>query len=132
MALYLWIAVGSALGGIARFALSGFVEHQLGPGFPWGTLLVNISGSFAIGFIATLTEPAEKGLPEPALRHFTIPGILGGFTTYSAFSWQTLALARQGEWLKAGGYAIGTFVVCFIAVWLGFLCATWIKSFRAT
>lgn len=131
MSLYLWIAAGSALGGMARFALAGFIGNHLGPSFPWGTLFVNIAGSFAIGFIATLTQPTEPVLPEPATRFFVITGILGGFTTYSAFSWQTLALAREGDWLKAGSYATGTFVFCFIAVWLGYVCAAWLNSLRA-
>lgn len=130
MSLYFWIFLGSGLGGIARFALSGLAAHRFGETFPWGTLIVNVSGSFIIGFIATLTEPEGRFLVGASTRHFLIAGILGGFTTYSSFSLQTLALARGGEWLRAGANATGTFVICFLAVWLGFLCAAWLNAFK--
>lgn len=132
MALYLWIALGSALGGIARFALSGFVAHHVGETFPWGTLIVNISGSFVIGFFATLTASEGRILVGATSRQFVMTGILGGFTTYSSFSLQTLSLAREGEWLRAGANATGTFVLCFLAVWLGYLCAAWLNSLKGS
>jgi CrcB protein len=132
MSLYLWIALGSGLGGVARFALSGLVAHHFGETFPWGTLIINISGSFAIGFFATLTDPDGRLLVGGTTRQFVMTGIFGGFTTYSSFSLQTLSLARDGEWTRAGANAIGTFVLCFIAVWLGHLCAAWFNSLKGT
>ena len=130
MSLYLWIALGSALGGLARYALSGFVAHHIGETFPWGTLIVNVSGSFIIGFFSTLTEPDGRFLVGGTIRQFVMTGLLGGFTTYSSFSLQTLSLVREGEWLRAGANTTATFVVCFLAVWLGHLCAAWLNSLK--
>ncbi len=130
MPLYFWIFLGSGLGGLARFALSGLVAHRFGETFPWGTFAINVSGSFLIGFIATFTDPQARLLVSPTTRQFLMTGILGGFTTYSSFSLQTFALARDGEWLRAGGNAFGTFILCFIAVWLGHVCAVWLNSLK--
>jgi len=130
MHLYLWIFLGSGLGGLARFALSGVVAHTFGGTFPWGTFLINVSGSFVIGFFNTLTNPDGRYLVGPTARQFVMTGILGGFTTYSSFSLQTLNLAREGEWFSAGANATGTFVIFFIAVWLGHLCAAWINTMK--
>ncbi|MDF9832050.1 CrcB protein [Ereboglobus sp. PH5-5] len=130
MALYFWIALGSAIGGLARFALSGFVAHHVGETFPWGTFIVNVSGSFLIGFFATITAPDGRFLVGSTARQFVMTGIFGGFTTYSSFSLQTLALAREGEWFHAGANATLTFVVCFLAVWLGYVCATAFNSLK--
>ncbi|AWI09563.1 fluoride efflux transporter CrcB [Ereboglobus luteus] len=130
MALYFWIALGSAIGGLARFALSGFVAHHVGETFPWGTFIVNVSGSFLIGFFATITAPDGRFLVGITARQFVMTGIFGGFTTYSSFSIQTLALAREGEWFHAGANATLTFVICFLAVWLGYVCATFINNLK--
>ncbi len=130
MALYFWIAFGSALGGVARFALSGLIAHRFGETFPWGTLVINISGSFVIGFFATLTEPDGRFLVGGTARQFVMTGILGGYTTYSSFSLQTLALARDGDWFRAGANSVGTFGFCFLAVWLGHVCATWLNALK--
>ncbi len=128
MSLYLWIALGSSLGGMARFALSGFVAHHFGETFPWGTLIVNVTGSFVIGLFATLTEPDGRLFVGATSRQFVMTGVLGGFTTFSSFSLQTLALAREGEWLRAGGNAVGSCVLCLIAVWLGHIAALALNS----
>jgi CrcB protein len=131
MSQYLWIALGSALGGMARYALSGSVAHRFGETFPWGTLLINVSGSFVIGFFATLTAPPDaRYLVGGQVRQFVMTGIIGGYTTYSSFSLQTLSLARDGEWFRSGAYAIGTFTLCFLAVWLGHVCAAWLNSLK--
>src|SRR5437762_11336158 len=84
-----------------------------------GTLLVNISGSLIIGFFAALTGPDGRIWSSPSFRQFFMIGVLGGYTTFSSFSLQTLALARDGEWLFAALNAIGSFVLCLFAVWLG-------------
>ena len=132
MSLYFWIFFGSGLGGLARFALSGLVAHRFGETFPWGTFIINVSGSFIIGFIATLTEPEGRVIVGGTVRQFLMTGILGGFTTYSSFSLQTLALARDGEWSRAAGNAFGTFVICFLAVWLGHVCAAWLNTMKSS
>ena len=132
MTQYIWIALGSGLGGVARFALSGLIAHRYGETFPWGTLFVNLTGSFIIGFFATLTDPDGRLFVSGTVRQFVMTGILGGYTTYSSFSLQTLALARDGEWFRAGANATGTFVLCFLAVWLGHLCAASINNLKGS
>lgn len=132
ISLYLWIGLGSALGGMARFGAGVIVAAQFGTAFPWGTLLVNVAGSFIIGFFATLTGDGGRLLVAPSARHFVTTGILGGFTTYSSFSLQTLALARDGEWARAGANAGGTFLLCFLAVWLGHVCAVAINGAKGS
>ncbi|MBI3506069.1 MAG: fluoride efflux transporter CrcB [Proteobacteria bacterium] len=115
MGIYLWIAVGSALGGMGRHAVSEAILAQVDPqGIPWWTILVNITGSFAIGFVAAMTPP------NPDLRLFLMTGVLGGYTTFSAFSLQTLDLAQRGEWAAAGLNVMLSVVLCLAAVYLGF------------
>lgn len=119
MESYLWIALGSALGGAARYGLSGLVATRVGESFPWGTLTVNVAGSFLIGLIAALGRPEGRLFLGPGLRQFLMLGVLGGFTTFSSFSVQTLALARDGDWLHAGGNVLASVAACLVAVWLG-------------
>ncbi|OAM90031.1 fluoride efflux transporter CrcB [Termitidicoccus mucosus] len=132
MSLYFWIFFGSGLGGVARFALSGLIAHRFGETFPWGTFVINISGSFLIGFIAQFTAPEGRLLVSGTVRQFLMTGIIGGYTTYSSFSLQTLALARDGEWFRTGANALGTFTLCFLAVWLGHLCAAWLDTMKGS
>jgi fluoride exporter len=121
MLAYLWVAIGGALGSVSRFWLSGVVAGRFGETFPWGTLAINVTGSFVIGFLAALTEPEGRVMVSPAFRQFFMIGICGGYTTFSAFSLQTLNLVRDREWLYAGGNVILSVVFCLIAVWLGYL-----------
>src|SRR5512136_262523 len=124
MAAYLWVALGGALGSVARYWFSGVVARQFGETFPWGTILVNVSGSFVIGFFATLTVPDGRWLVRPWFRQqFFMLGICGGYTTFSSFSLQTLNLAEEGEWLHAGANVVLSVVSCLVAVWLGHLLA---------
>ncbi len=120
---YLWVALGGALGSVARFWFSGVVARRFGETFPWGTLLVNVSGCFVIGFFATATAPDGRWLAPASLRTFFMVGICGGYTTFSSFSLQTLTLADDGEWLLAGANVAGSVVLCLVAVWLGHLLA---------
>jgi fluoride exporter len=117
--LYLWVMVGSALGGGARYWCSGFAARHFGETFPWGTLIVNIAGSFVIGFFATLTGPDGRLVASTEARLFVMVGICGGYTTFSAFSLQTLDLMREGEMLRASGNIVLSLVLCLVAVWLG-------------
>jgi CrcB protein len=121
--IVLAVALGSALGGVARYGLSGLVARSFGETFPWGTLLVNVIGSFLIGFVATLTGPDGRLLVSPVTRQFWMPGIFGGFTTFSSFSLQTLTLAQDGEWARAGANVGLSVALCLIAVWLGAMLA---------
>lgn len=124
MAAYLWIALGSALGGVARHWLTGVVTRGFDGALPWGTILVNLTGSFAIGLFAGLTDPDGRWLAAaPGVRQFVMVGLLGGYTTFSAFSLQTLALARNGAWLEATLNVFISVASCVVAVWLGHLAA---------
>jgi len=130
MILYVLIGLGGAIGSVARFWLSGLVAAQAGESFPWGTLVINVTGSFVIGFFATLTGPEGRFPAGADSRIFVMTGLCGGFTTFSAFSLQTLTLAREGEWLRAGGNVAGSVVTCLIAVWLGHLLASLLSPAR--
>lgn len=120
---YLWIFLGGGLGSIARFAASGLAARHVGETFPWGTLLVNVSGSFIIGWFATATAPEGRWLVAPSFREFFMLGICGGYTTFSSFSLQTLTLVEDGQWFKAGANAALSLFLCLAAVWLGHLLA---------
>jgi CrcB protein len=128
--LYLWIAAGSALGGVARYFCTGVASRLLGETFPWGTLFVNVTGSFIIGFFATLTGPDGRIFAGTTTRQFVMTGILGGFTTFSSFSLQSLNLANDGEWLQAGGNVVGSVMLCLVAVWLGHMLALSLNAMK--
>ena len=130
MALYLWIAVGSALGGVSRFWLSGIIARAFGETFPWGTLLVNISGSFAIGIVAALTAPDARLFMGSTARLAIMAGFLGGYTTFSSFSLQTLALVQDGEWLLASANIALSVIACLVAVWAGYALAASINALK--
>jgi CrcB protein len=121
--LYFWIGLGGAIGTVGRYWLSTATTGWMGDLFPWGTLFINISGSFVIGFFATLTGTQGVVQVSQEARLFFTIGICGGYTTFSSFSLQTLNLARDGQWLAAGGNIIASNVGCLVAVWLGHVCA---------
>lgn len=116
---YLWIALGSALGGVLRFWVSAVVGARLGQAH-LGTVCVNVSGSFVIGFIAALG-------PQPFTRQLFMIGLLGGYTTFSSFSLQTLELAHEGRWAIAGSNVALSVVLSLAAVWLGHACGTLLR-----
>jgi CrcB protein len=127
MILYALIAIGGALGSVLRFLLNGIVSNSMGATFPWGTLIINVTGSFAIGFFATLTGPEGRIFVNQNGRQFFMTGICGGYTTFSSFSLQTLNLANDEEWLLAGANVALSMGFCLVAVWLGHLAAMWIN-----
>lgn len=116
---YLWVAIGSALGGMGRYACSGLSARWISETFPWGTLFVNVLGSLIIGALAVVI-PAESRLFADNSREFLMIGICGGFTTFSSFSLETLNLARNGEMGAAASYIIGSVVLCLLSVALGY------------
>jgi CrcB protein len=130
MASYIWIAVGSALGGVARYWCSGVAARLVGETFPWGTMAVNILGSFIIGFFATLTGPDGRVYVGSLGRQFVMIGICGGYTTFSSFSLQTLNLMNDGEWFRAGANVVLSVVCCLVAVWIGHLAALSMNSMK--
>lgn len=116
---YVLVALGSALGGTLRYWLSGLIANWVGQTFPWGTLVINITGSFAIGFFSTLTATDGRVFVPGEWRQFFMVGVCGGYTTFSSFSLQTMALAQDGEWLWAGANIMLSVVLCLAGVWLG-------------
>lgn len=117
---YLLVAIGSALGGMGRYWCSGFVARHLGETFPWGTIAVNVVGSFVIGFVAALSLPESRFFVPSEARLFMMVGLCGGYTTFSSFSVQTLTLLQEGQWWAAAGNVVASVVLCLLAVWLGF------------
>jgi CrcB protein len=130
MGVYVWIAIGSALGGVARYWCSGVVARLIGETFPWGTLLVNVLGSFAIGFVAALTAPDGRMFVGSTARLAMTAGFLGGYTTFSSFSIQTLSLINDGEFLYAGANIALSVALCLLAVWAGSALAGSINALR--
>ncbi len=126
----LWITLGSAVGGVTRYWASNLVTLWLGVGFPWGTLLVNISGSFVIGLFATLSGPDGRMITTPDARQFVMVGVCGGYTTFSSFSLQTLTLMQAGDSGRAALNVIGSVALCLAAVWLGHVAAQAINAVR--
>jgi fluoride exporter len=117
--IYAAIALGSALGALARHMVSAAMLAFLGPAFAWGTLTVNVTGSLLIGLYAALTEPGGRLMARPATRLFVLGGFCGGFTTFSIFSLETLLLFQQDRAVLAGIYVGVSVVLWLAAVWAG-------------
>ena len=111
MLTYFWIMFGGALGSGARFWASGLVANRFGAVFPLGTLFVNVSGSFAIGFFAAFTAPGGPFLVSPRVREFILIGVCGGYTTFSTFSMDTFYLMERGEAMAASAYLLGSVIL---------------------
>lgn len=119
MLAYLCVAFGSALGGMFRYWCAVIAAAWLGDGFPWGTIFINILGSFIIGFFGALTGPDGRWRVRPELRIFVMVGFCGGYTTFSSFSLQTVELMQRGNPAGAAANVFGSIVLCLAAVWLG-------------
>ena len=128
--IYLWIGLGSALGGMARYWCSGMAATVISETFPWGTLIVNVLGSLIIGFFATITGPDGRMFVGSEVRQFVMIGLLGGYTTFSSFSLQTLNLMHEGEWLNAGLNIGASVILCLLAVWLGHIAAVHMNALK--
>lgn len=120
MSAWISVTLGSMLGAMARYFVSGLVARRVGETFPWGTLIINVSGALVIGVFGGLARDPASLLAEPNPWLFAVTGFLGAYTTVSSFSLQTLALARDGERLRAGGYVIISVALSLAAAALGF------------
>jgi fluoride exporter len=118
---YLWVWVGGAFGALARYIVGLWIVERLGTGFPYHTLAINLSGSFAIGVLLTLLT--ERLLLDPAWRLLLVVGFLGGYTTFSSYTFEAFALAEAGEWLRASLYVLGSNGLGLASVTLGTLLA---------
>ena len=119
--LWLWVAVGGALGAVSRYLVAGYVQKAVGIAFPLGTMTVNVLGSFIIGFF--IHYVLEYLATPPQVRALVVVGFLGAFTTFSSFSYETVSMLLEGETLKALIYILGTNILCFIATLLGIVLA---------
>jgi len=135
---YLIIGLGGALGSMLRFGVALWIDTAVtnpgatkaGPIFPWGVIIVNITGCFVIGFIATISSTEGRLMISPLARQFIMIGILGGYTTFSSFSLQTLQLAQDGQWGAAAANVLLSVVLCLVGVWLGAMLAGTINQMR--
>ena len=119
--LWLWVALGGAVGAVSRYLVAGYVQKAVGIAFPLGTMTVNVLGSFIIGFF--IHYALEYLAMPPQVRALVVVGFLGAFTTFSSFSYETVSLLLEGEWVKALIYILGTNIFCFIATLLGIVLA---------
>jgi len=119
---YLWVTIGSALGGVLRYAITR-LTLTYSVGFPFGTILINVLGSFVIGYFGTLTLQSGRYPVSDNLRLFVMVGICGGFTTFSSFSLQTFDLMRSGAWGRALANVLLSVILCVAAVAAGHLLA---------
>jgi CrcB protein len=117
---------------MARFGCSNLAAAWFGPTFPWGTLIINVLGSFVIGFFATLTGPDGRVLVPGDVRQFVMVGLCGGYTTFSSFSLQTLTLVQDGEVIRAGLNVGASVVLCLGSVWLGYVAAAALNVVRGS
>jgi CrcB protein len=118
------VAVGGGIGSIARYWVSFLITRFCGDAFPWGTIIVNITGCFIIGLFAAATAPKGIMPATHSMREFFMVGVCGGYTTFSAFSLQTLNLANQGQWPRAAANVLLSVCACLLAVCLGHFVAT--------
>ena len=130
--VYLWVALGGALGSVSRYWLNNLITDKVSAAavFPLGTMAINITGSFVIGLIGALTSPEGRMDSQSRVfaTQFFMTGICGGYTTFSSFSWQTLNLLRDREYLYAGGNVLLSVILCMIAVWLGWMLGAAVNS----
>src|SRR5258708_9078990 len=117
---YLWIAIGSALGGMARHWCNALATAWLGPSFPWGTLFINVTGSLIIGFFFALTDSSGQFDVSANAKLFVMTGICGGYTPFSPFSLQPLTLFHQGARVVGRGHHAASVGLCLLAVWAGY------------
>lgn len=122
------VAVGAALGGVSRHYLTVFVQQRAGAGFPVGTLVINVTGSFLLGLVMRYALQTDAISPEA--RSFLATGFCGGYTTFSAFSYETVKMLEDGEYGRAGLYVGASVVVALLATVLGFAAAQRLLALR--
>lgn len=125
--LLIYVALGGAVGAVARYGLSGLVQGRAGSGFPWGTLAVNVVGSLLLGLMVKLFQSSTA---TPELRAAVTIGLLGAFTTFSTFTYETVALLQHGEWSAAGAYSVGGVILGLMAAFAGLGLGSYIIQVR--
>jgi CrcB protein len=122
------IAAGAAAGGLARYWLASAIQQRVGAGFPWGTLVVNVTGSLLLGFILRYALATPELSLE--LRALLTTGFCGGYTTFSTYSYETVALLEDGQYERAGLYAVGSALLALAATVCGFVLARELIALR--
>lgn len=128
MRLFVYVAIGAALGGVARLALSGFVQQRAGADFPAGTLVINLTGSFLLGVL--IRYALQSASVSPEMRAMLTTGFCGGYTTFSTFTYETAVLLEDGEYGRAGLYVGASVIGALLATFAGFACADWLLHLR--
>lgn len=121
---YLWIALGAVVGASARYFISAYIARVFSSGFPYGTLIINLSGSLLLGFFLVWTN--ERVLVDARWRLLIAIGFCGSYTTFSSFAFETFALVEQGQWLLVGLNVIASNLLCFVSVLAGAALARWL------
>jgi CrcB protein len=121
---YLWIALGAVVGASARYFISGYIARVFSSGFPYGTLIINLSGSLLLGFFLVWTN--ERVLVDTRWRLLIAIGFCGSYTTFSSFAFETFALVEQGQWLLVGLNVIASNLLCLVSVLAGAALARWL------
>lgn len=121
---YLWIALGAVAGASARYFLSDYIARIIPSSFPYGTLFINVSGSFVLGFFLIWTS--ERALVDPRWRLLLAIGFCGSFTTFSSYAFETLGLFEQGQWLLTGANILASNALCLVSVLAGAALARWL------
>ncbi len=125
----LWyVAIGSAVGGVSRFVLGGLIQRLVATSFPTGTLVINITGSLLLGFIVRYA--ADTAAMTPEIRAFLTVGFCGGYTTFSTFSYEALAMLEDGDWRRGSFYIVASLVGSLVATFAGFVLARELMAFR--
>ena len=132
MYAYVCVAVGGALGSLGRFWLFNWAVGRYGTHFPWGTLVINVTGSFLIGLFAALNEPEGHFENSATFKQFFMIGICGGYTTFSSFSLETLRQLQSGNWLQAGSYIMASVFLCLVAVGLGYVLGRMLNTLKGS
>jgi CrcB protein len=127
--IWWYVALGSAVGGVARLGLAAFVQQRVGPTFPTGTLIVNVTGSFLLGLL--LRYALGSNAISPEVRAMLTTGFCGGYTTFSTFCYDTMTLLEDGESWRAGSYVILSVVLSLIGTWLGIVAARELLALRS-
>jgi CrcB protein len=130
MVTYVWVAIGSALGGVARYGCSGLAARMIGETFPWGHVHRQHRRLLHHWILRHPTGPDGRYMVGSVARQFVMAGFCGGFTTFSSFSLQTLNLMNDGEWFRAGAVIRGSVASCLIAVWAGHMLAASISTMK--
>ncbi len=121
-----WVGLGGVLGANARFWLGVWIQARAGERFPWGTLIINLTGSFLLGLVMALFSERYARAPHPQLRLLLGVGFLGAYTTFSTFSYETLALLETAAWSRAMGNVLGSVLGGLLAAWLGLRLGLWL------